>query len=64
MERLRKEYCLEEKELIEEFLEAKGTLSKSLVQQPEEINQLPGKLGMAYYSLSLQSFHCMYFFPT
>ena len=54
MERLRKEYSLEEKELIEEFLEARRTSSESVVQQPEEINQLPGKLGMAYYySLSL-----------
>ena len=48
MERLRKEYSLEEKELIKEFLEARRILSESLVQQPEEINQLPGKLGMAY----------------
>ena len=52
MERLRKEYSLEDKELIEEFLEARRTLSESLVQQLEEINQLPGKLGMAsHYSL-------------
>ena len=48
VERLRKEYSLEEKELIEEFLEARRTSSESLVQQPEERNQLPGKLGMAY----------------
>ena len=59
MERRRKEYSLEEKELIEEFLEARRTSSESVVQQPEEINQLPGKLGMAYYSLSLQSSHCI-----
>ena len=52
VERLRKEYSLEDKELIEKFLGAKKNLSESLVQQPEEKNQLPGKLGMAY-SLSL-----------
>ena len=62
MERLRKEYSLEDKELIEEFLEARRTLSESLVHQSEEINQQPGKLGMAYliYSLSLHySLHCI-----
>ena len=53
MERLRKEYSLEEKELIKEFLEERRILSESLVQQAEEKNQPPGKLGIAYYSLSL-----------
>ena len=60
MERLRKEYSLEEKELIEEFLEARRTSSESVVQEPKEKNWLPGKLGMAYYSLLLQTSHCMY----
>ena len=59
MERLRKEYSLEDKEFIEEFLEARRTSSDSVVLQPEEINQLPSKLGMAYYSLSLRSSHCI-----
>ena len=52
MERQRKGYSLEEKELIKEFLEAKRILVESVVQQAEEKNQLPGKLGIAY-SLSL-----------
>jgi hypothetical protein len=48
VERLRKEYSQEDKELIEKFLEAKRNInlkSESLAKEIEEKDQLPGKLG-------------------
>ena len=48
MERLRKEYSQEDKELIEKYLEAKRVFNLNLAQEPEEKGQLPGKLGVTY----------------
>ena len=48
VEQLRKRYTLEEKQLIEKFLEAKESFnqkSETLLQEPEE-EGLPGKLDM------------------
>ena len=54
MERLRKEYSQEDKELIEKCLEEKRVFNlksaESLSREPEEIGQLPGKLDV--HSLS------------
>jgi hypothetical protein len=47
VERLRKEYSQEDKELIERCLEAKRIFklkSESLAQELEEKHQLPGKI--------------------
>ena len=46
VELLRKKYSLEDKELVEKFLEAKTISSESLAQELEEKGQLPDKLGM------------------
>jgi hypothetical protein len=51
VERLRKEYSEEDKELIKKCLEAKRIFnlkSESLVQESEGKKQLPGKLGVTY----------------
>jgi hypothetical protein len=48
VERLRKAYSLEDKELVEKFLEAKRIFnlkSDRLAQEPEETGQLPGKIN-------------------
>jgi ribosomal 50S subunit-recycling heat shock protein len=48
VERLRKEYSLENKQLIDKFLEARRIFNlklKSLAQELEEKGQLPGKIG-------------------
>ena len=57
MEQLRNEYSLEDKELIEKFLEAKKKLS---VQQPEEKNQPPSELGI-FSLLIVLSLHLLHF---
>jgi hypothetical protein len=64
VERLRIAYSLEDKELIEKFLEAKKVFnlkSGNVVRDPKETRQLPGKLGMTYYSLSLSLFLSLIF---
>jgi predicted transcriptional regulator len=51
VERLRKEYSQEDKELIEKCLEAKRIFNmklESLAQELDEKRQLTGKLGMTY----------------
>ena len=58
VEQLRNEYSLEDKELIEKFLEAKKKLS---VQQPEEKNQPPSELGILFSLLIVLSLHLLHF---
>jgi hypothetical protein len=51
VERQKKKYSQEDKELIENFLEAKRIFnlkSESLVQEPKETGRLPGKLGIIF----------------
>jgi predicted transcriptional regulator len=51
VERLRKEYSQEDKDLIEEYLEAKKVFnlkSEGLAQKLEEKKQQPGMLGTTY----------------
>ena len=61
MEQLRKQYTLEDKELIKKFLEAKKSFnlkSESLVQELEDKGQ-SGKHDSLSLSLSLDLSHCI-----